>query len=159
MGKRHKKGITIYLDEHLPSEIKIPFQEMKLRTLEISKTKKYAGRNEFDYIHELFSENAVFATSDLEFVEGILDQNTKHAGIVYIPKDMARDDKITFVWAAAGFIRGLTDNSSVLVHNQIIYPAVDGVHIFEKGKDKLDMSWDWLNKEAEKYVRNQQRYF
>ena len=145
MRNRCKKGINIYLDEHLMSEIKIPFQEMRLRTIEISKTKKYAGRNENDYINELFSENAVFITSDLEFVERILDQSTKHAGIVYIPKEMDKEEKITFAWAAAGLIRGLTDTSCISAHNKIIYPSYDGIHIIEKGKDKLDTSWDWLN--------------
>src|SRR5947209_4054412 len=109
MRNRHKKGINVYLDEHVPSEIKNTFQEMKLRTLEISKTKKYAGRDEFDYINELLSENAVFVTSDFEFIKRILDQNVKHAGIVYIPKDTDREEKNAFAWIAAAVIRGLTD--------------------------------------------------
>src|SRR5437867_3066888 len=112
MGNRYKKGITIYLDEHLPSEIKNPFQEENLRTLEISKTKKYAGRDEFDYANELFRENAVFVTCDLEFIKRILNQNTKHAGIVHIPEVANKDEKLALAQLVAVFISGLIDVSS-----------------------------------------------
>ena len=145
MGTRYIKGINVYLDEHLPSEIKNPFQEANLRTLEISKTKKYAGRNEFDYINELFRENAVFVTCDLEFVKWILDQNAKHAGIVYIPEVGNKEEKIALVQLVAVFIRGLLDVSSSSVRNKIFYLALDGLHIIENGKDKLVISFGWLN--------------
>ena len=148
MNKRYIKGVTIYLDEHVPSEIKIPFQEMKLRTLEISKTKKYAGRNEFDYIHELFSEHGVFITSDWEFVRSIINQKIKHAGIVYLPKEIDREEKIAFSWAVAGYIRGFFDPPHRSVHNIVISHGYDGLHSIEKGVDKLVISLDWLEQEA-----------
>jgi hypothetical protein len=139
---RHIKGVNIYLDEHVPAEIKAPFQEMKLRTLEIAKTRKYAGRDELDYIHELLSENAIFVTSDLEFIKRVVERDVKHAGIVHIPEDEDKEEKIAFAWVAAGVIRGLLEKPAMSLHDIIIYSHHDGLHFLKKGKDSLIISYD-----------------
>lgn len=144
MRNRYRKGINVYIDEHLPSELKKPFQEANLRTLEIAKTKKYAGRDEFDYIPELLSENAIFVTSDSEFIRKVINQNTKHAGIVHIPDVGEKFEKIALAELTAYVILGALDGSSS-VHNKIFYLAYDGLHVRENGKDTLVISLDWLN--------------
>ncbi len=145
MSNHYRKGITVYIDEHLPSELKNPFQEASLRTIEIAKTKKYAGRDEFDYIHELLSENAIFVTSDSEFIRKVIDYDTKHAGIVHIPEVGEKSEKIALAQLIAEFIRGLLDSSSSSVHNKILYLSHNGLHMRENGKDTLVISLGWLN--------------
>ena len=144
MRNRQIKGVNIYLDEHIPSEIKATFQEMKLRTLEIAKTRKYAGRDEFDYIHELLSENAIFITSDLKFIKQVVEQDVKHAGIVHIPEDADKEEKIAFAWVAAGVIKGLLEKPAISLHDTIVYSDHDGLHFLKKGKDSLIISYDML---------------
>src|SRR5215213_5578985 len=90
-----------YIDEHIKPGIVETFKELGLKCLLISKARKYAGRDEKDYIGEIYAEGRVFVTSDVEFANYVYDNKIKHAGIVLIPSGW--DNEIV-EFAAAGLI-------------------------------------------------------
>ena len=129
---------TIYLDEHLNQNIAEAFKLMRFRCIFIAKTTKYRGRDEIDYIGQIAGEGALFATSDIKFVDKILKHGIKHAGIALLPSEWQPD---TLSFAAAGLggiLRGAIDKDDKRgLRNQIYNIADDGYHQIHKGTDKL----------------------
>lgn len=66
MGKKRRP--TIVVDEHVHPDIAQVFRDVGFRTLFAARDRRYAGRDEHNYIGELYAANEVFVTSDLEFV-------------------------------------------------------------------------------------------
>lgn len=149
MKKKKKNNFpTIYLDEHL-NYIKRVFQS--LRVIEISKT-RLKGLDERCYIScELYKNNGIFVTSDREFIEDIYNsKHIKHAGIVFIPKEMSQAGKLSFGEIACGYIKGACTHSRFIWRNIIIYPGNDGLRTVYKDNDLLEFSWDWFWQELNK---------
>lgn len=130
----------IYFDEHIKPPVVDKFREAGFKCVMIANTKKYAGREEQDYIEEIYAEGKPFVTSDLEFVDDyVLEHNVKHAGIIAIPKDYNNpsdgDLHIGLALIAKELIRGLGKNA---LRRHIVYIGVDGLRVIDdKGKDDL----------------------
>jgi hypothetical protein len=132
---------TLCLDQHIEADLAAAFRSY-FRVLEVSKSRKYRGRDEKEFLPELYIENAVFVTSDEAFVDYVLDNHIKHAGLVYIPVDWHQDEKILLVHLVAGYIQGASDFSRFELRNTVLYPGDDGLHSIIASTDKLEISWD-----------------
>jgi hypothetical protein len=114
-------------------------------TIEASRSRRFKGRDEREYLRELFAENTVFVTSDIKFAEQVAESPIRHAGIVYLPSKMTDREKVTFAEVAAGFIRGGCYSSPRAFQNCILYPAHDGVRLLRaKNASELAISWHEL---------------
>jgi hypothetical protein len=135
----------VYVDEHIKPAVMEAFEECGFKCIQISKTKKYAGREEEDYIQEIYAEGRLFVTNDVKFRKHVVANNIKHAGIVEIPQNLAYERLVTVtaVWAGCveAYVEEFGRNS---LRNHVFYIANDGFHIIDdKGKDQL-----WYSSEA-----------
>jgi hypothetical protein len=81
------------------------------RTLLASRDHRYAGRDEHDYINEMYSANEIFVTSDLRFMDWVLHTHgTRHAGLVFLPY-ADTEFRAGFAAVTAGWMWGSTDHS------------------------------------------------
>ena len=130
----------VYFDEHIKPPVVDSFRAEGFKCVLISKTKKYAGRDEKDYIGEIYAEGKPFVTSDSEFViDYVVERDVKHAGIILIPKDYndASDGELHTGLAhiTKTLIQGLGKNA---LRRHIAYIAGDGLRVLDdKGKDDL----------------------
>jgi hypothetical protein len=130
----------VYFDEHIKPPVVDSFRAEGFKCVLISKTRKYAGRDEKDYVEEIYAEGKPFVTSDMEFVfDHVLENNVKHARIIAIPKDYndASDGDLHtgLAYTAKLLIRGVGKNA---LRRHIIYIAEDGLRVLDdKGKDDL----------------------
>lgn len=94
----------------------------------------------------LYQANGILVTCDHEFVEEVPDNtHINHAGIVYIPKEMEREEKLYFGEIACTYIvSGCKKTNKFIWRNTILYPGYDGLRSLYKGKDRLEFSWAWL---------------
>src|SRR5215217_4358780 len=146
----------IYVDEHIKPPVIEAFEECGFKCIQISKTKKYAGRNEDDYIEEIYSEGRLFATSDVQFRKRVLAKKNKvkRAGIVEIPPDVDYEDIGRVIGLLAGCVEGYIEafgkNS---LRNHVLYVAHDGFHLVdEKGKDLLRYSFEALDIDLKRWT-------
>ncbi len=146
--KKSSKLPSIYLDENVSPKVETAFKPV-FRTFQISHHKKFKGKDEKDYIAELYSANGIFVTSDAEFVEYVQDNNIKHAGIILLPEQMTQEEKTLFAEIVGGYIKGGCDSSLFTFRNFIFYPGHDGLRTINKGKDEMEFSWDWLSRAIE----------
>ena len=135
----------IYFDEHIKPDVIEAFKDEGFKCLLIAKTRKYAGKDEKDYIMEIYAEGKLFATSDVAFISYVLEQNIKHAGIVGIPPDSdktTRNDVSVLAEIIKAYISGGGKN---ILRKSIIYVARDGYRLIDpQGKGTLLLSWDAL---------------
>jgi len=138
-----KKPIVAYFDEHIRPSVVNSFREQRIKCLLISKTRKYAGVDEREYIQQIRAEGAFFVTGDAEFVKDVIRQKIKHAGIVLIPTAW-EDDLIGYIAAGiAGFVLGFIDREGRRsLYDTIFSIEEDGFHIIVEGIDKLEYSFD-----------------
>jgi hypothetical protein len=115
--KRGKNLPSVYLDQHIDRHLAAVFRPL-FRTVEVSQTASFSGRDEANYLPELYKDNGIFVTSDEAFVRHVLDDELTHAGIVFIPKQMAKDDKLLFAEIVSGFIQGTCFNSRFALRNR-----------------------------------------
>lgn len=149
MSKKKSRILpSIYIDENLPPSVAAAFRP-DFRTIEISRNSKFKGRDEKDYIAELYSDNGIFVTSDASFINYVVDNGVKHAGIVYVPEQMTIEEKVLFAEITGGFIRGSCASSPFTSRNFVFYPAHDGLRTISRGKNELEFSWDWLSQMLE----------
>jgi hypothetical protein len=152
MSKRRsyrRPGICV--DEHIVAAVANAFRR-DFKVIEAAKANLFRGRDEHDYLDELYALNIVFVTSDKEFVEHVIDRRSKHAGIVYIPTEMFVDEKVRFGEIACSWVRGGTRDSVFAFRGFILYPANDGVRFYRwqsshsksEPRPELAFSWDWL---------------
>lgn len=142
MRHKSKNHPTICVDEHLSPQVTASFRRI-MPTIHAGKHHKYRGRDERDYLEDMYSKNIVFATSDMEFVGDIYYSRTRHAGIVYLPVHMSEDEKRFFAEVAATYILGGTKDSAFAFRGYILYPGHDGVRLAKNGdKPELALSWD-----------------
>ena len=118
---------------------------LHLRTEEAARRKDLRGRDEHEYIAELYSQNTVFVTSDAEFVEDVRASKTKHAGIIYVPNRLTIAEQEDFVEIAAVFVRGSCKSSIFGFRDCIVFPGHDGFRLMRpKQGNQLAFSWHWL---------------
>lgn len=95
----------LYIDEHIKQGVVDTFTEQGFKCLLIANTRKYAERNEEDYIEEIYPEGRVFVTSDVNFFHHLLDNKKRHAGVVLIPPRLTDDEYILGAFELAGLLR------------------------------------------------------
>jgi hypothetical protein len=130
----------VYFDEHIKPPVVEKFREEGFKCVMIANTKKYAGREEQDYIGEIYAEGKPFVTSDSEFVlDHVIEHDAKHAGIILIPKvyndASAGDHHAMLAYTLKVFIKEHGRNA---LRRHIIYIADDGFRVMDdKGEDYL----------------------
>jgi hypothetical protein len=148
---RKDKLPAAYIDEHIKPVVVETFKELGFKCISISKTRKYAGRDEKEYIGEIYSEGRLFATSDVEFANYVYDNRVKHAGIILIPP--AWDDEIVEValLGLLGIVRGeIEEHGKNALRRLIYYIAEDGFRVTdEKGEDHLLLSVEAYRQDLE----------
>jgi predicted nuclease of predicted toxin-antitoxin system len=137
----------LYVDEHIKPAVIETFEECGFKCIRISKTKKYAGRKEQDYIQEIYAEGRLFVTSDLEFVEYVITNRIKHVGILEIPPNLDEETVITVSAVLCGLVEGHIDNyGRNSLRRQVIYVSNDGFrNIDAMGNDQLWYSFEALH--------------
>src|SRR5919202_1114114 len=135
----------LYFDEHVKPDVIMAFKEGGFKCLLISKTSKYAGRDEKDYIQEIYAEEKVFVTGDIEFIRYVVANKIKHAGILGVPSTWDNEIAGKASAALAGLVktrvRQLGKNSLKKV---VLYVDDDGYHVIAKGIQRLVYSMDKL---------------
>lgn len=131
-------------DEHMHERVADPFRPI-FRTIEVAKANRFKGRDESEFILELFRENAIFVTSDGAFVNAAVENGLKHAGIIFIPEQMTMDEKVLCAEIVGGFVRGGCSASPFVFRGHVLYPGYDGLRMIVSKKDGLEFSWDWLS--------------
>ncbi len=132
---------TICVDQHIAPSVADAFRSY-FRVIEVSKSGKFRGRDERDFLPALYRENAVFVTSDEPFADEVVDTGTSHAGIIFIPAAWTADEKQLLAHIVSGWIQAGAEVSRFEFRNTVLYPADDGLHSIISQKDKLEMSWD-----------------
>jgi len=128
-----KRRYTLYLDEHIDPAAKPIFEEVGFRCIRISES-RYRGQDEHDYVANLYAEGAVFVTGDQRFIEDVEEQRMRHAGIIWIPATLLRDEKQLLVAVMAGFLKGADLRQ---MKGIIMYLAHDGIHFRGRARDLL----------------------
>jgi predicted nuclease of predicted toxin-antitoxin system len=144
MGRRTRKLPSVCLDEHMHPRIADAFRPT-FRTVEVAQTSRLKGRDEAEFISELYRENAIFVTSDGVFVDDAIEKRLKHAGIILIPEQITVDEKVLFAEIAGEYVRGSCSASPHAFRGFVLYPGHSGLHTIVSRKDTLEFSWDWLS--------------
>jgi hypothetical protein len=71
------------------------------------------------------------------------ERGAQHAGIVYIPNQMTKDERISIAGIAGEVIRAFCTGSRFAFRNCFAYPTHDGLRLL-KGKDDVTFSWKEL---------------
>src|SRR5215217_1562515 len=134
----------LYIDEHIKQEVIDTFKEQGFKCLLIANTRKYAGRDEKDYIEEIYAEGRVFVTSDVGFFHYLLDNKVKHAGVVLIPPGLADEDAEFGSYVMAGLLQGFIESDGKhALRRLVFYIAPDGFRVVDDtGDDELLYSWE-----------------
>lgn len=113
------------------------------RTIEVAHTNRFKGRDEADFIAELFRENRIFVTSDRVFVDAAIENGLRHVGICFIHEHMTVDEKVLFAEIAGGFIRGVCSvRTPCFFRGRVLYVGHDGLRSIVSKKNSLEISWD-----------------
>jgi hypothetical protein len=136
---------SICIDEHLPPEVKTGFQAEGFRVIRANES-RYKSVDERHFLGQMYARNEVFATADGEFVDDLAESGLRrHAGIVWLPKQMDREQRTGFVELAATVIKlQVKEDGPFGMRGLLLYPEQTGVRIFDGAKDHLIISWDRL---------------
>jgi hypothetical protein len=135
--KKRDRGTTVFLDEHLDPEIKDVLVDVGYRPIRIQES-PYRGRDERDFISKLRSDAAVFATSDIEFVDEAIGGRIAHGGIWCVNPALSRDERVLLAAINAGFFLGVPARH---MRGVVSYLAHDGLHLVIDGDDDLAYSF------------------
>jgi hypothetical protein len=146
MAKTRRKLPTICVDEHLPPYVRSGFKDAGFRVVEASRD--YRGRDEREYLGEMYAKNEVFVTADQEFVEDVFREGlARHAGIVWLPAAMDHEQRTGGVELAAALIKFHTaEHGHLGMRGVVLYLARDGFRGWDgrTRTDTLIISWDRL---------------
>lgn len=143
--KKARKLPTICLDEHAHPGIGVVMRR-NFHVIETAHSDRFKGRDEADYIAELYRENAIFLTSDGAFVNEVLDNNIRHAGPIFVPTQMTPGEKTLYADILGRFILGACRATSRLTfQGTVFYPGHDGLRTIKSRTDEMEFSWDWLS--------------
>jgi hypothetical protein len=145
MGSRRTgRKPSIYIDEHFHPAVKEVFGEAGFRTVAVARDSRYAGKDERDYIELMYGRNEILVTGDAEFVQWVLDNRPKHAGIVFVPQTIASDEKLMLASMAAAVILATVRDARFQMRGTVLYAAHDGFRAIQRnGDDSLVFSWEW----------------
>ena len=136
---------SIFIDEHFHPDIKAAYVAAGLRTVAIARDRRYAGRDERDYIEEMYAKNEILVTGDEEFVHWAIENRPRHAGIVWIPQTVRPAEKIFLAEITAVVIRGTVRDGQFAFRGIVLYGAADGVRaVLRNGSNWLVFSWGWF---------------
>lgn len=114
-----------------------------MRVTDASTTWKFRGKDEREYIHDLYLSNTAFATSDRIFVNEVLDAGTKHGGIIYVPNKSASHDLEVFAEVAGIFISTWNQRARYEFRGCTLYPTKEGLHLIRRKQDS-ELVFSWL---------------
>ena len=140
-GRRQLPSICV--DEHIAPQVADAFRP-DFRVIEVAKTSRFKGRDEKDFLPELYRENAVFVTSDAAFVERAIEVGMRHAGIVYVPPQLAEDEKVFIAEVVAALLKAECMSSPHAFRDCVAYPGYDGLHVIRDETDRIVVSWNRL---------------
>ena len=134
---------AICVDEHITPAVASVFRTT-FRVIEAGKDRRFRGRDERDFIMDLYRANAVFVTSDRVFADEFAKQRRQHAGAALIPTTYDSNDRILLAQIVRGVIRARCERSPFGMRNHVMIPKEDGLHISLGGLDHLEFSWTRL---------------
>src|SRR5829696_992157 len=135
----------LYCDENIKPAVVETFREQGFKCLLIAKTRQYVGRDEKDYIQEIYAEGKLFLTGDVEFVNYVLINNIRHAGILQIHPSWDNETAGSMAATLAELVKGQAQEYGTnSLRNVVLYIGEDGYHKVEKGMDTLLYSFDKL---------------
>jgi hypothetical protein len=137
-----RKLPSICIDEHLRPDVKTGFVDEGFRVFRVAES-RYKSRDEHNYVGEMYSNNEVFVTADGEFVDDLIASGLKrHAGVVWMPKQLDRQQQTGFVELAASFIKfQVKEDGPFAMRGLLLYPEQTGLRVFDGKKDHLVISW------------------
>jgi hypothetical protein len=141
---RQSRLPSIFVDEHLFPAIAESFREIGFRVIEINRTSRFKGHDERSYLPALRRVNAIFVTSDEDYVRWLELNSVQHPGVLFLPKDLPSEDKVWMASVAGYYFRGACRTSRFSLRNQVFFGAYDGLNTRYRGKDLMVFSWDWL---------------
>ncbi len=144
MTKRKKTPRpTILADEHVfPPVIEAVESLGWFKVLRAARDHRFRGRNEWDYIGELRSLNIIFLTQDNEFVQHVVTDQVRHAGIVWLPGGWDVEELASAVAPACGLLRGYQDDGVHGARDIVIRVEYDGIRTIVNGRERLVWSLD-----------------
>src|SRR5688572_24859650 len=116
-----KRLPSICVDENLSPAVADQFRKAGFRVLEVTKHPGLRGRDERNFIDDLLQQNAVFVTGDAEFVEELVAQPRRHAGVVLVEQTSPPQEKESFSLMAAYGIVGRCVDSARAFAGRIAY--------------------------------------
>ena len=135
-----KKQKTYYLDAHC-SYLSSYLRNQGVRVIETSKSKKFWGRDEREYLKKINKESAVFVTSDAEFITDITNDRTAHSGVIFIDNKMTMQRRIDYVLNSILLIQVFTENASSNLNNKIIISDDNGISVTDGHRNYFFISW------------------
>jgi hypothetical protein len=123
------------------------------RILLASKSKRFRGRDERDYIQELRAENIAFVTQDGEFVEAVISDGVRHAGIVWLPGRADRGELAASAAVGLGRLRGLLDYGGRAANDYIVKVDHQGLAVIWRGRTVESSSIEQITFEVEEYMQ------
>ena len=151
-SKRSKQRVTLYLDEHIDPEIKDLLLSIGYRAIRI-KESRFRGQDERDFIATLRSQQAVFVTSDYNFVRYVDENGVKHGGIWCIPVKLTRQERSTAAAIIAGFSLGAPARH---MRDFILYLAHDGLHLMSRDWDELVYSYPMMREDFSRFLTEEE---
>lgn len=140
MAKRRLPSVC--LDEHLPPEVKAGFKDASFRVFRAAES-RYRGLDEWEYLATMYARNEVFVTADQEFVNDLADSGLKrHAGVVWLPKQLGREQREGFVELAAAVMRlWVKEYGQFAMRGCLLYPSQTGPTVWDGYANLLIASW------------------
>lgn len=132
----------VLVDEHIHPYVQKALA-LHMRVTDASTTWKFRGRDEREYIHDLYLSNTAFATSDREFVDEVWDSEIEHGGIIYVPNKAAQHDQEVFAEVAGIFISAWYERTRYAFRGCMLYPTREGLHLIRK-KQSSELVFSWL---------------
>jgi hypothetical protein len=137
-----RKLPSICIDEHLRPELKAIFRDEGFRAIRANES-RYKGRDEIHYLGEMYARNEAFVTADGDFVNHLVASRIRrHAGVVWIPKQLDHEPQDGFAELAASAIKFQVGREGTFaMRGLVLYPSKDGLTVFDGDDDQLIISW------------------
>jgi hypothetical protein len=154
--KRKTLRPMILADEHVnPGVIKAVEDLGWFKVLRASHDRRFRGRDEWEYVGELRSLNIVLLTQDSEFVQHVVADQVRHAGIIWLPTGWDVEELASAVAAACGLLRGLFDDGVHGARDIVIRVEYDGIRTIVNGRERLVWSVDQMKRDIEEHLGEQ----
>lgn len=128
------------------------------RILLAAKDRRFRGRNERDYIADLRAQSIAFVTQDAEFVEAVISDDIRHAGIVWLPGRADKDELAASAAVGLGRLRGLLDYGRRAANDYIVKVDHRGLAVIWRGRTVEFSSVEQITFEVEQYLQQTWRW-